>query len=341
MLRTSCSLQSAGEEGSMALQSQQHPSNCSFLMELRSGAAAVDELRMMQELRQLLDDAAVDLSDPQSELTCNASAMRTKRPREEAAADDHLDCNQFFGFVSPVAPFCDPSSLSAVVGAGCEQSHRLGECEYPSTSGRPAAFPLSRDLASLLCQQTIEIDALLRLQTERMRSGLEETQRRHLKALVWGVEQRAAKRLREKEVELEKARQQNAELEERVRQASAETQMWVTVAKNNETVAASLRASLDQALLQIAAAAQVKEGYGDTEDDDAQSTYSPRPAAAKSNRAESPDACRRCTSCSRLQASVLLLPCSHLCLCRDCSPKVGACPVCGAGKNASIHVSTP
>lgn len=174
-----------------------------------------------------------------------------------------------------------------------------------------------------------------------MRSGLEEARRRHFKGLVWGVEQRAAKRLREKEVELEKARRWNAELEERVRQASVETQMWFIVGKNNEAVAAGLRASLDQALLQNAAVAQAKEGYGDTEDDDAQSTYSPRPTADKSNRAASPDRSRRCTSCRRQQASVLLLPCRHLCLCRDCSPKAGTCPVCGSGKNASIHVSTP
>ncbi|XP_074555675.1 putative BOI-related E3 ubiquitin-protein ligase 3 [Curcuma longa] len=316
----------------MALQAQQLQSNFSFPAEFRGGAA-MEELLMVEELRRLLgvrdNNVVVGLSDPRSELTCNGSGTRAKRPREEPTGS-HLDGgSQFLANASTeAAGFCSPYPLDAVV-----------ESAYPSTSGRPApaeAPPLSQDLVSLLCQQNIEIDALLRLQTERMRSGLEEARKRNYRALIWGVEQRAAKRLWEKEVELEKARRRNAELEERVLQASAERQTWLSVAEKTEALAASLRASLHQVLLQNAAAAQAKEGYGDTEEeeDDAQSTSLER------HRAALPDTSRRCRSCRRREASVLLLPCRHLCSCPDCEAEIGTCPVCGSDKHASLHVST-
>lgn len=163
---------------------------------------------------------------------------------------------------------------------------------------------------------------------------MEEARKRHYRALIWGMEQRAAKRLREKEAELEKARFRNAELEARVQQASTERQTWLTFAEQTEAVAACLRVRLDQVLLQNAAFAQAKEGYGDTEEDDAQST------SPEGYRAAFPDTSRRCRSCRRQEASVLLLPCRHLCSCRDCEAEIVTCPVCGSDKNASLHVST-
>ncbi|XP_042461536.1 probable BOI-related E3 ubiquitin-protein ligase 3 [Zingiber officinale] len=308
----------------MAMQAQQQlPSNFSSFPAEFGGGAAMEELLMVEELRRLLgvrDNVAVGLSDPpRSELTGNGSGTRAKRAREEEPTSSHLDGgSQFLGDASSEA-------------AGFRSL-------YTSTSGRPAEAPLSQDLATLLCQQNTEIDALLRLETERMRSGLEEARKRHYRALIWGVERRAAKRLREKEAELEKARRRNAELEEWVRQASTERQAWLSVAEKSEAVAASLRASLDQVLLQNAAAARAKEGYGDTEEEEVEDAQSTSP---ERYRAAFPDASRKwCRSCRREEASVLLLPCRHLCSCRDCEAEIRTCPVCGSDKNASLQVST-
>eukprot|EP00727_Mastigamoeba_balamuthi_P010715 m51a1_g6266 hypothetical protein (890) ;mRNA; r:136249-139940 len=48
---------------------------------------------------------------------------------------------------------------------------------------------------------------------------------------------------------------------------------------------------------------------------------------------------RMCRACGRERASVLLLECRHLCVCRACRPAVGAqCPVCHATVASSIDV---
>uniref|UniRef100_A0A0D3HMT1 RING-type domain-containing protein n=1 Tax=Oryza barthii TaxID=65489 RepID=A0A0D3HMT1_9ORYZ len=51
------------------------------------------------------------------------------------------------------------------------------------------------------------------------------------------------------------------------------------------------------------------------------------------------DAVWSCKSCGEGDATVLLLPCRHLCLCKACEPKLDACPVCLAAKNASVHIA--
>ncbi|OEL30835.1 hypothetical protein BAE44_0008146 [Dichanthelium oligosanthes] len=46
-----------------------------------------------------------------------------------------------------------------------------------------------------------------------------------------------------------------------------------------------------------------------------------------------------CSACGGGEASVLVLPCRHLCLCKACEPRAEAYPVCLAAKTASIHIA--
>lgn len=168
-----------------------------------------------------------------------------------------------------------------------------------------------------------------------MRACLEEARRRHVRALVAAAERATAGRLRAAESALELARGRTAELEERLRQTIAEGQAWIGVARSHEAVAAGLRDTPDQLLIQSPSCA-AQSG----ECEDAQSCcFETTPACADDGDAASmASAACCCKACGEGGACVLLLPCRHLCLCRACEGAVDTCPVCAATKNASFHV---
>uniref|UniRef100_A0A0E0F6C5 RING-type domain-containing protein n=1 Tax=Oryza meridionalis TaxID=40149 RepID=A0A0E0F6C5_9ORYZ len=283
------------------------------------------------------DCAAVVSGAAQSELTCNnggggggAVGMGAGRKREREVVE------QYAAVASSAALLPIPGMMKVAAPVS-----RLVESGMTSTSGRSAAA-VGDALVSELCAQSAEIDAVVRMECERMRAGLEQARKRQCQAVVRAASAAAARRLREKEAELDAARRRAADLEERLRQAAAESQAWCGLARSNEAVAAGLRATLDHLLR--AAAAQPAEGFGDSDPlataDDAQSCFDTKARAAADDAATSPAASRwSCKSCGEGDATVLLLPCRHLCLCKACEPKLDACPVCLAAKNASVHIA--
>lgn len=187
---------------------------------------------------------------------------------------------------------------------------------------------------------------------------MEETRKRHCKSLFSVLEQLVTKRFREKETELEDANRKNAELEEKIQQVSAESQAWFNVAKNSELLASNLKSNLEQLLYQNAAAAGVvpssKEGYGDSDDAplpvadgqsfcfDAEARAPAAALAAGLPSSANAEVIRQpplsCKVCGVDEASVLVLPCRHLCLCQACDSSVVLCPICNYPKNASLQV---
>lgn len=176
-----------------------------------------------------------------------------------------------------------------------------------------------------------------------MRRALAETRRAHYRALLGLAEQSAARRLREKDAEMERAARRNAELEQRVARLRAETVAWQTKARAEEAAAAVLQAQLQQAAERqnlagdpgcsaagdLAGAEDAESGYLDPERRDAGGSSSAAAAAA---------AARVCRACRRRAAAVLVLPCRHLCLCRECAAGAEACPVCRCARTACLEV---
>ncbi|KAM0902522.1 hypothetical protein ACQ4PT_019256 [Festuca glaucescens] len=263
--------------------------------------------------------------------TCSHGFVQRKRARVAAAAPSFLENQRAQGLV-PVGDV-----LTRAAGSGAA-----------STSGRITnAAGLQQDQLSTLSHQGTEIDALVRVETERVRAGLvrlEEARRRHVRALVSAAERAAAGRLRAADAALELARCRNATLSERLGQISAEGHAWIGVAKSHEAVVAGLRATLDQ-LLQSPCAAAAAEGVaGEGADaEDARSCcfetlVGGDNAAADDGEAASNKSRSTCKACGEGESCVLLLPCRHLCLCPACDAAVDTCPVCAATKNASLHV---
>nr|ACL52541.1 unknown [Zea mays] len=214
-------------------------------------------------------------------------------------------------------------------------------CTSPASAS--ASCLLSKELAAQRDQHRNEMDRLIQEHADRLRRALADTRRRHYRSLVGAAEAAAAQRVREKEAEASEAARRRADLEDRVARLRAEAAAWQAKDAADQSTAAALHAQL-----QKAAAAQAR-GKAEEEDnvgaaaDDAGSCFvdpdrvvevaPPRPLA------------RPCRTCGQRSASVVLLPCRHLCVCAECEPAVpaagavaAACPMCRGAVTGTVQV---
>ncbi|KAK7246091.1 hypothetical protein RIF29_40950 [Crotalaria pallida] len=189
-------------------------------------------------------------------------------------------------------------------------------------------------------QQQSEIDHVLAHHAEKVRMELEEQKMRQSSMLLGAIQETMAKRMREKDEEILKIRKLNMALEERVKSLCVENQIWRELAQTNETTANYLRSNLEQVLAHVSddryvAAVPVA--------DDAQSSCGSNcaPDAGEDTAATATIGGGRnmCKNCGVRESIVLLLPCSHLCLCTICGSTIHKCPVCDSGMDASVHVN--
>lgn len=188
------------------------------------------------------------------------------------------------------------------------------------------------------CQKK-EFDQYLKTQEEAWARGVRDIKQRHMTSLLSAVEKNVCTKLQEKDLELENINRKNRELVERMKHVTAEAQNWCYRAKSNESLVSTLRTNLQQAMK---SAEQGKEGTGDNELDDAVSYIDPN------NRLSNiPSGSGKCTStkkaiickvCRLKEVSILLMPCRHLCLCKDCEGLVSVCPICQLMTSASVEV---
>ncbi|KAF5741078.1 BOI-related E3 ubiquitin-protein ligase 1-like isoform X1 [Tripterygium wilfordii] len=212
-----------------------------------------------------------------------------------------------------------------------------------SASGSMTATPsmilsLGHNVRTELDRQKEEFDQYIKIQEEHLSKGIRDLKQRHMASFLCAVEKGVTKKLREKDLEIENMNRKNMELIEKIKQVAAEAQSWHYRAKYNESFVSVLKSNLQQAISQ--GADQGKEGFGDSEIDDAASYIDPSnylnlPGPSKPSSWKDHMACR---SCKVREVSMLLMPCRHLCLCKDCDLLTSACPVCQSMKTASVQV---
>ncbi|XP_043701958.1 E3 ubiquitin-protein ligase BOI-like isoform X1 [Telopea speciosissima] len=207
----------------------------------------------------------------------------------------------------------------------------------------PVISSLGDNLRTEIDRQKEEFDHYIRVQEQHLAKGVREMKQRHTALFLSRIEKGVGRKLREKEIEIENMNRKNKELMERIKHVAMEAQSWHYRAKYNESVVNVLKGNLKQAIAQ--GADQVKEGCGDSEVDDAASyiEHNNRPGVpgglgnpVSRNRGLKEQ--MSCRACKCKEVSILLWPCRHLCLCRDCEGFTNVCPVCQSAKTSSVQV---
>ncbi|XP_010552400.1 PREDICTED: probable BOI-related E3 ubiquitin-protein ligase 3 [Tarenaya hassleriana] len=187
---------------------------------------------------------------------------------------------------------------------------------------KPCSHPimfLGHDMSLNVQQQQLDVDRLISHHMERMRMEMEEKRKRQGRRMTEAIENGLMRKLKVKDEEIEKMGKMNAFLEEKVRSLCIENQIWRELAESNEATANALRANLQEVLNAV----ERREG-------DEQSS------CGSGGGVEEKKACR---CCGEGEASVLLLPCRHMCLCALCASSLTTCPICHSSKNATLHVN--
>ena len=166
-----------------------------------------------------------------------------------------------------------------------------------------------------------------------MRLEIEEKRRTQGRKIMEAIEQGLMKKLKAKDEEINHIVKLNFYLEEKVKSLCVENQILRDVAQSNEATVNSLRSNLQQVL----AAVERNRWEEPTTADDAQSCCGSNDEGDSTMmRTVSSTMCR---GCGKGEASVLLLPCRHMCLCSVCGSSINTCPICKSPKNASLHVN--
>ncbi|XP_058104148.1 BOI-related E3 ubiquitin-protein ligase 1-like isoform X2 [Magnolia sinica] len=294
-----------------------------------------------------LQGQAGGLLDQSQMLFSSGGVNPRKRGREAVAAGGATPINLFALQPPPHPTLVNLAQLQnqqqAVVSTGLRLSFEDHQQQQQQQQQMGLLLPssnlssvLSEDLSAQIKRQRDEIDQFLQAQGDQLRRTLAERRQRHYRALLSAAEESAARRLREKDADVEKASRRNAELEERVAQLKAEAQVWQARARAQEATAASLQSQLQQAMMGgVGLGAQDRRedagcAGGELPADDAESAHIDPGRVVSS--------VPPCRTCWKRAMTVVLLPCRHLCVCTNCDSAIDVCPICNSVRSASVEV---
>ncbi|XP_059634119.1 probable BOI-related E3 ubiquitin-protein ligase 2 [Cornus florida] len=267
---------------------------------------------------------AGDGSDGGVDLQWNNGLEPKKRRLKE---QDFLENNSQISSVD----ILQPRSVSTGLGLSLDNGRLASTVDSPFL-----AFG-GDDIDRELLRQEAEIDRFIKVQGDRLRQAvLEKVQANQLQTISY-LEEKVVQKLHEKEVEVDNINRKNMELELRVEQLALEAGAWQQRAKYNENMINTLKFNLQQVYAQ---SRDSKEGCGDSEVDDTASCCNGRAIdfhllCKESNELKE---LMTCKVCRVNEVCMLLLPCKHLCLCKDCESKLSLCPLCQSSKFIGMEV---
>ncbi|KAK4277471.1 hypothetical protein QN277_015467 [Acacia crassicarpa] len=247
--------------------------------------------------------------------------------RKKIKEQDFLENNSQISSID----FLQTRSVSTGLGLS------LDNTRMASTGDSALLSLIGDDIERELQQQDAEIQKYLRVQGERLRQSImEKVQATQLQSISL-VEDKVLQKLNEKEAEVESINKRNMELEERMEQLTVEASAWQQRARYNENMIAALKYNLQQVYAQ---GRDSKEGCGDSEVDDTASCCNGRSIDFHLLSRDNNDMkeMMTCKVCRVNEVSMLLLPCKHLCLCKDCESKLSFCPLCQSSKFIGMEV---
>lgn len=148
---------------------------------------------------------------------------------------------------------------------------------------------------------------------------MQEKTRQHI-VLLQTYESRIKNLMRQKEQDLEMARNRRLELQKFLIKAEAEAQAWQKKAMENEAMVLDLNNRINQ----------VKQSEEIQQDEES----STDPSIIRDCKFQKV----ACKLCNVQRQSIVFLPCRHLCSCRACESFLELCPVCESVKQGIMEV---
>ncbi|KAL1222401.1 putative BOI-related E3 ubiquitin-protein ligase 3 [Cardamine amara subsp. amara] len=206
----------------------------------------------------------------------------------------------------------------------------LDNARIASSDGSALLSLVGDDIDRELQRHDADIDRYLKIQGEQLRNAILDKIQRGQHKTVSLMEERVVSKLREKDEELEMINRKNKELEVRMEQLTMEAEAWKQCAKYNENMIAALNYNLERAQ---GRPRDSIEGCGDSEVDDTASCFNGR-----NNNNNAKKTMMMCRFCGVREVCMLLLPCKHMCLCKECERKLSSCPLCQSSKFLGMEV---
>lgn len=160
------------------------------------------------------------------------------------------------------------------------------------------------------------------MQSENLSKLLGGALGQHLHEVHHKVEERAAKRLKDREAEL---LAQNARLQSMADHYKAQAERMMIRVRTLERTTSVLNERLNEA--------NAACFYAEEEHEEAESSF-PDPDRVVPIALE-------CKVCERKRATMMMLPCRHVCVCTCCDGITTYCPVCHTLKTNSFEVIIP